>query len=140
MVEGGEVTPPLAETFFSSAFFSYFFLLTLFERVTRGMRLTSAGDTVVTLARRWRTDERRAASDLKQLQGIHQGVHLAFGQLVVVVRNSLAGDGQLMDRRLDRLGRLRLRQQIRDLVRFPEQLGRSGQCHALKHGSQPVAL
>jgi DNA-binding transcriptional LysR family regulator len=47
--------------------------VTLFERVTRGMRLTSAGDTVVTLARRWRTDERRAASDLKQLQGIHQG-------------------------------------------------------------------
>jgi DNA-binding transcriptional LysR family regulator len=47
--------------------------VTLFERVARGMRLTSAGDTVVTLARRWRTDERRAASDLKQLQGIHQG-------------------------------------------------------------------
>jgi DNA-binding transcriptional LysR family regulator len=47
--------------------------VTLFERVPRGMRLTSAGDTVVTLARRWRTDERRAAGDLKQLQGINQG-------------------------------------------------------------------
>jgi DNA-binding transcriptional LysR family regulator len=45
----------------------------LFERMPRGMRLTSAGDTVVTLARRWRTDERRAAADLKQLQGINQG-------------------------------------------------------------------
>jgi DNA-binding transcriptional LysR family regulator len=47
--------------------------VTLFERVPRGMRLTSAGDTVVTLARRWRTDERRAAADLKQLQGVNQG-------------------------------------------------------------------
>jgi DNA-binding transcriptional LysR family regulator len=47
--------------------------VTLFERVARGMRLTSAGDTVVTLARRWRSDEQRAAADLKQLQGINQG-------------------------------------------------------------------
>ncbi|MDR3485147.1 MAG: LysR family transcriptional regulator [Bradyrhizobium sp.] len=45
----------------------------LFERVARGMRLTSAGDTVVTLARRWRSDERRAAAELKALQGIDQG-------------------------------------------------------------------
>lgn len=45
----------------------------LFERMPRGMRLTSAGDTLVTLARRWRTDERRAAADLKQLQGVNQG-------------------------------------------------------------------
>jgi DNA-binding transcriptional LysR family regulator len=45
----------------------------LFERVARGMRLTSAGDTVVTLARRWRSDERRAAAELKLLQGVNQG-------------------------------------------------------------------
>lgn len=45
----------------------------LFERLPRGMRLTSAGDTIVTLARRWGTDERRAATELQQLQGIHQG-------------------------------------------------------------------
>jgi DNA-binding transcriptional LysR family regulator len=38
--------------------------VTLFERVPRGMRLTSAGDTVVTLARRWRSGEQRAAADL----------------------------------------------------------------------------
>jgi DNA-binding transcriptional LysR family regulator len=37
------------------------------------MRLTSSGDTVVTLARRWRTDERRADADLKRLLGINQG-------------------------------------------------------------------
>ena len=47
--------------------------VTLFDRVARGMRLTSAGDTVVTLARRWRTDERRADADLKRLLGINQG-------------------------------------------------------------------
>lgn len=45
----------------------------LFERIPRGMRLTAAGDTLVTLARRWRNDERKAASDIRQLQGIHQG-------------------------------------------------------------------
>jgi DNA-binding transcriptional LysR family regulator len=45
----------------------------LFERVSTGMRLTPAGDTMVTLARRWRTDERRADGDLKQLQGTNQG-------------------------------------------------------------------
>jgi DNA-binding transcriptional LysR family regulator len=47
--------------------------VTLFDRVASGMRLTTAGDTVVTLARRWRTDERRADVDLKQLRGINQG-------------------------------------------------------------------
>jgi DNA-binding transcriptional LysR family regulator len=47
--------------------------VTLFDRIASGMRLTSAGDTVVTLARRWRTDERRADADLKRLRGINQG-------------------------------------------------------------------
>lgn len=47
--------------------------IALFERIPRGMRLTAAGDTLVTLARRWRADERRAASDLRQLQGVDQG-------------------------------------------------------------------
>jgi DNA-binding transcriptional LysR family regulator len=45
----------------------------LFDRVPRGMRLTSAGDTMVTMARRGRADERRASSELRQLQGISQG-------------------------------------------------------------------
>lgn len=46
----------------------------LFERIPRGMRLTAAGDTLVALARRWRGDERKAAADIRQLQGIHQGL------------------------------------------------------------------
>ncbi|HKW82560.1 MAG TPA: LysR family transcriptional regulator, partial [Burkholderiaceae bacterium] len=45
----------------------------LFERLPRGMRLTPSGDLIVTLARRWRQDERRVASDIRQMQGIHQG-------------------------------------------------------------------
>jgi len=45
----------------------------LFERLPRGMRLTPSGDTMVTLARRWRDDERRASADIRQLQGLHQG-------------------------------------------------------------------
>lgn len=45
----------------------------LFERLPRGMRLTSAGDALVTLARRWRSDEQRAAAELQQLQGVNQG-------------------------------------------------------------------
>jgi len=45
----------------------------LFERMPRGMRLTAAGDVLVTLARRWKADERRIATEIKQLQGIDQG-------------------------------------------------------------------
>ncbi|MCB4767281.1 LysR family transcriptional regulator [Ancylobacter sp. Lp-2] len=45
----------------------------LFERLPRGMRLTAAGDALVTLARRWRGDERRVAAEIKQLQGVDQG-------------------------------------------------------------------
>ena len=45
----------------------------LFERVPKGMRLTSAGDAMMTLAKRWLADERRAAAELRQLQGVDQG-------------------------------------------------------------------
>lgn len=45
----------------------------LFERVAKGMRLTPAGDALVTLARRWMADERRTAAELRQLQGVNQG-------------------------------------------------------------------
>ncbi len=45
----------------------------LFERMPRGMRLTVAGDAVVTLARRWRQDERRIGAEIQRLKGVHQG-------------------------------------------------------------------
>jgi DNA-binding transcriptional LysR family regulator len=45
----------------------------LFERLPRGMRLTAAGDALITLARRWKSDERRAVAEIRQLQGVHQG-------------------------------------------------------------------
>ncbi|WPB56367.1 LysR family transcriptional regulator [Xylophilus sp. GOD-11R] len=45
----------------------------LFDRLPRGMRLTPPGDAIVTLARRWREDERRMAGTIRQMQGVHQG-------------------------------------------------------------------
>lgn len=50
----------------------------LFERLPRGMRPTSSGDAIVTLARRWRNDERRVASEIQQMRGIHQGLVRLF--------------------------------------------------------------
>lgn len=71
--------------------------IALFERLPRGMRLTAAGDTLVTLARRWRSDERRAASDLRQLQGVDQG------HVRVVAMDSHANG--LLPRVIERLAR-----------------------------------
>lgn len=45
----------------------------LFERHPRGMWLTVSGEAIVTLARRWRQDERRALADIRGLEGVHQG-------------------------------------------------------------------
>lgn len=47
--------------------------VTLFERVAKGMRLTSAGNSVVALIRRWKSDEMRVATELGELQGVNQG-------------------------------------------------------------------
>lgn len=50
----------------------------LFDRLPRGMQLTVAGDAIVTLARRWRDDERRAIAQVRELQDMPLGiVHLA---------------------------------------------------------------
>lgn len=45
----------------------------LFEREPRGMRMTAAGEVVLALAQRWRVDLQRTLSEIKQLQGVHQG-------------------------------------------------------------------
>lgn len=45
----------------------------LFDRLPRGMRLTASGDAIVTLARRWREDERRLGEAIRQMEGVHQG-------------------------------------------------------------------
>jgi len=45
----------------------------LFERQAAGMRLTAAGELVVVLARRWRTDLSRMGLEIRQLQGVNQG-------------------------------------------------------------------
>ncbi len=56
----------------------------LFERQARGMRLTAAGELLVALAQRWKSDLNRTLSDVKQLQGINQG------QLRLAAMDSLA--------------------------------------------------
>ncbi len=45
----------------------------LFERMPRGMQPTAAGDLIITLARRWRSEERRIIADVQQLRGLNQG-------------------------------------------------------------------
>jgi DNA-binding transcriptional LysR family regulator len=45
----------------------------LFERQARGMRPTASGDALVTMARRWRADERHLITEIRELQGVSQG-------------------------------------------------------------------
>ncbi len=45
----------------------------LFERQPRGMRLTAAGEMVLALSQRWRSDLSRTISEVLQLQGVHRG-------------------------------------------------------------------
>jgi len=47
--------------------------LPLFERLPRGMRLTAAGELLLALSQRWKADLNRTLSEIKQLQGVHQG-------------------------------------------------------------------
>lgn len=46
----------------------------LFERHARGMRLTSAGEAAVLLARRWRADEERLDEELRTMRGEQFGM------------------------------------------------------------------
>lgn len=45
----------------------------LFERLAKGMRPTPAGETVVTLARRWVADVKRIDAEIQQMRGVQQG-------------------------------------------------------------------
>ena len=45
----------------------------LFDRQPRGMRLTAAGELLLALARRWRTDLQRTKTEISQLKGLHHG-------------------------------------------------------------------
>jgi DNA-binding transcriptional LysR family regulator len=45
----------------------------LFERLPSGMRLTAAGEVIIVLTRRWRSDINRVGLEIKQLQGVNQG-------------------------------------------------------------------
>jgi DNA-binding transcriptional LysR family regulator len=45
----------------------------LFDRMPKGMRLTAAGEVLVRLVDRWRSEEREAVAEIFQLQGVQQG-------------------------------------------------------------------
>lgn len=45
----------------------------LFDRLSTGMTLSAAGETLIVLIRRWQADENRIWSDIKQMQGIDLG-------------------------------------------------------------------
>lgn len=45
----------------------------LFDRQPRGMRITAAGELLLTMARRWKTDLHRTKTEISQLQGLHHG-------------------------------------------------------------------
>ncbi|GAB1583857.1 LysR family transcriptional regulator [Phyllobacterium phragmitis] len=45
----------------------------LFDRMTTGMTLSPVGEMFVVLARRWKADEKRIWSDVKQMQGVDLG-------------------------------------------------------------------
>lgn len=45
----------------------------LFERVPRGMKLTAAGGVLITMIRRWKSDERQVTAEIQQLRGVNQG-------------------------------------------------------------------
>ncbi len=45
----------------------------LFERQPRGMRQTAAGEMLLTLAKRWKTDLQRTKTEISQLEGLHHG-------------------------------------------------------------------
>ena len=45
----------------------------LFDRQPRGMRQTAAGELLVALAKRWKTDLQRTKTEISQLKGLHHG-------------------------------------------------------------------
>jgi len=55
----------------------------LFDRQTRGMQLSPAGEMFVLLAQRWRADETRIQSDVKRMQGVD------FGHIRLATMDSL---------------------------------------------------
>lgn len=47
--------------------------ISLFERLPRGMQLSAAGELMLALSQRWKSDLNRTVSDIKHLQGVSHG-------------------------------------------------------------------
>lgn len=99
----------------------------LFERHARGMRLTSAGETVVLLARRWRADEARLEEELRIMRGEQ------FGTVRLGAMDSLANSilPDLIETFAERYARIRFSVDIMT----PKEVA-----HELEIGSIDLAL
>lgn len=60
----------------------------LFDRTTTGMTLSPVGEMFVVLARRWKADENRIWSDVKQMQGVNLG-HIRLVTMDSLVNSAL---------------------------------------------------
>ncbi len=99
----------------------------LFERHARGMRLTSAGETAVLMARRWRADEARLEEDLRTMRGEQ------FGTVRLGAMDSLANSvlPDLIETFAERYSRIRFSVDIMT----PKEVA-----HELEIGSIDLAL
>ncbi len=99
----------------------------LFERQTSGMALSPAGEMFLVLARRWRADERRIWSDIKQMQGTELGL------VRLAAMDSMANG--VIPRFLGELGERYPRVQIDVEFMTPDMVGT-----ALNEGSVDIGL
>lgn len=99
----------------------------LFDRKATGMSLSPAGEMFVVLARRWRADEDRILSDVKQMQGVD------MGHIRIVAMDSLVNG--LVPRFLTRMSETYPRVRIDVDVATPD-----GAVTALDEGHCDIAL
>jgi DNA-binding transcriptional LysR family regulator len=95
----------------------------LFDRQTRGMQLSPAGEMFVLLAQRWRADETRIQSDVKRMQGVD------FGHIRLATMDSLVNG--VIPHFLDVISRNYPRVRVDVDVATPDEAGEqleSGRC------------
>lgn len=74
----------------------------LFDRHTRGMQLSPAGEMLVLLTRRWRADEARIQSEVKRMQGVDFG-HIRLATMDSLVNGPIPRFLDLISRKYPRV-------------------------------------
>lgn len=74
----------------------------LFDRQTRGMKLSPAGEMFVHLAQRWRADETRIQSEVKRMQGVDFG-HIRLATMDSLVNGLVPEFLQVISRKYPRV-------------------------------------